>query len=177
MGEIVGMAASICKKRDCTPRDVYRSYYSDLQKMMEIGAGQQDPIMANSERQWVMPARDAIISGRQLRYEANRDSLGYWRSLGDEARWLVEIDTAGRFALELEIACDEGHAGGEFEIRVGNELPAQRHRVESTGTWDQYELFQIGEFSLPAGLHEIRVRSQKKQGPLMKLRSARMIKK
>lgn len=175
MGEIVGMAAAICKKKNCTPRDVYRSHYGDLQKMMEIGAGRHDPIVANDAQQWIMPARDAIVSGRQLRYESNRDSLGYWRSLGDEALWIVEIDQAGRFALELEIACAQEHAGGEFEIRIGEKLPVQTHQVKSTGSWDLYEAMRVGEFSLPAGSHVIRVRSQKKQGPLMKLRSARLI--
>ena len=29
MGEVVGMAASLCKKYDVTPRGVYRSYLED----------------------------------------------------------------------------------------------------------------------------------------------------
>lgn len=39
MGEIVGMAASICKKNDCTPRGVYQHYLSELSDLMEAGAG------------------------------------------------------------------------------------------------------------------------------------------
>ena len=175
MGEIVGMAASICKRKNCTPRDVYQSHFGELKKIMEIGAGRHEPIVANAADQWILPARDALISGRQLRYEANRDSLGYWRSLGDEALWFIQVDQGGRFKLDLEIACADEHAGGEFEIRVGDMIAMQNHQVKSTGSWDHYEAISVGEFVLPAGAHVIRIRSQKEQGPLMKLRSARLL--
>ena len=39
MGEIVGMAASLCKKHDCQPRDVYLSHLDELKKLMQQGAG------------------------------------------------------------------------------------------------------------------------------------------
>ena len=34
MGEVVGMAASLCKKYDVTPRGVYRSHLEDLKTLM-----------------------------------------------------------------------------------------------------------------------------------------------
>lgn len=37
MGEVVGMAASVCRKHDAIPRDVYLKYWNDLKKLMEIG--------------------------------------------------------------------------------------------------------------------------------------------
>ena len=39
MGEVVGMAASICKKHDCNPRDVYKSHLDELKALMEKGIG------------------------------------------------------------------------------------------------------------------------------------------
>ena len=39
MGEVVGMAASICKKRGCDPRDVYKSHLAELKGLMERGVG------------------------------------------------------------------------------------------------------------------------------------------
>ena len=41
MGEIVGMAASVCRQRDCNPRTVYESHLGDLQALMKRGAGKQ----------------------------------------------------------------------------------------------------------------------------------------
>lgn len=39
MGEVVGMAASLCKKHGVSPREVYRSHLSELRAMMKAGAG------------------------------------------------------------------------------------------------------------------------------------------
>lgn len=39
MGEIVGMAASVCKKRSANPRDIYERYLPELQAAMRQGVG------------------------------------------------------------------------------------------------------------------------------------------
>ena len=39
MGEVVGMAASICKKHNCNPRDVYKSHLNELKALMGKGVG------------------------------------------------------------------------------------------------------------------------------------------
>ncbi|NLY02358.1 MAG: FAD-dependent oxidoreductase [Rhodopirellula sp.] len=41
MGEVVGMAASLCKTFDCTPRDVYAKHFDKLQELMSRGVGRQ----------------------------------------------------------------------------------------------------------------------------------------
>ncbi|QDT69966.1 hypothetical protein MalM25_29100 [Planctomycetes bacterium MalM25] len=41
MGEIVAMAASICKEHDCTPRDVYAEHLDELKGLMLRGAGKE----------------------------------------------------------------------------------------------------------------------------------------
>jgi len=41
MGEIVGMAASVCKKHDATPRAVYAQYLAELQDIMQRGVGKK----------------------------------------------------------------------------------------------------------------------------------------
>ena len=41
MGEVVGLAASVCHRHGCLPRDVYRTHFADLQTLMEQGAGKQ----------------------------------------------------------------------------------------------------------------------------------------
>ena len=43
MGEVVGMAASICKEKKVNPRAVYQSYLEDLKKLMERGTGKDLP--------------------------------------------------------------------------------------------------------------------------------------
>ena len=39
MGEIVGMAASICKEQSCSPRDVHAQYWGQLEALMKKGSG------------------------------------------------------------------------------------------------------------------------------------------
>lgn len=39
MGEIVGMAASLCKQHEATPRDVYTDYLDELKVLMRCGVG------------------------------------------------------------------------------------------------------------------------------------------
>ena len=41
IGEVVGLAASVCKKYNALPRDVYKSYFNDLVVLMKKGAGKQ----------------------------------------------------------------------------------------------------------------------------------------
>ena len=43
MGEIVGMAASLCKKYDCNPRAVYQQHLDELKQLMERGVGRLPP--------------------------------------------------------------------------------------------------------------------------------------
>lgn len=42
MGEVVGMAASICSRNSCSPRLVYTEHLYDLKAMMKEGAGKRD---------------------------------------------------------------------------------------------------------------------------------------
>ena len=38
MGEVVGLAASLCKKYDTTPRGIYQDYLGELKTLMKEGA-------------------------------------------------------------------------------------------------------------------------------------------
>jgi len=42
MGEVVGMAASLCKKYETTPRKVYQSHLTELKELMGKGLGKTD---------------------------------------------------------------------------------------------------------------------------------------
>lgn len=42
MGEVVGLAAIVCRKKNALPRDIYTTYFAELQKLMKKGAGRTD---------------------------------------------------------------------------------------------------------------------------------------
>jgi hypothetical protein len=41
MGEVVGMAASICKQHNAMPRDVYEEYLNELKELMITGLAEK----------------------------------------------------------------------------------------------------------------------------------------
>ncbi len=48
MGEVVGMAASICKRYKVKPREIYLSYLDQLKMLMEKGIGKNG--LPNNQR-------------------------------------------------------------------------------------------------------------------------------
>ncbi len=43
MGEVVGMAASLCKKHACNPREIYTHHFDELKALMQKGVGDGKP--------------------------------------------------------------------------------------------------------------------------------------
>lgn len=41
MGEVVGMAASICKKHNCDPHGVYDKHLAKLQNLLKVGVSKE----------------------------------------------------------------------------------------------------------------------------------------
>lgn len=41
MGEVVGMAAALCKKHQVTPRTIYQKYFAEMKELMKKGVGKQ----------------------------------------------------------------------------------------------------------------------------------------
>ena len=41
MGEVVGMAASLCKRQAVLPRDIYRYHLPELKALMKAGVGRR----------------------------------------------------------------------------------------------------------------------------------------
>ena len=65
-GEIIGMAASVCKTRDTNPRAIYEKYLGELQNLMRRGTGKtpaaQQPYTNQGERAPRRPVNLAVPS-------------------------------------------------------------------------------------------------------------------
>ena len=73
MGEVVGLAASVCNRHSCLPRDVYSTYFADLQELMKEGAGgkglpntQMTNVGRNAHHFFEKPIRDVAIPPFEL---------------------------------------------------------------------------------------------------------------
>ncbi|MDE0889697.1 MAG: FAD-dependent oxidoreductase [Phycisphaerales bacterium] len=176
MGEIVGMAAALCKRNDCNPREIYSRHLGELQSLMSVGAGR--PVEAEPNGDIGLTARSARIHGTQLRYEPERDALGYWRTSTDSAAWSVRIPVEMTFDVVAMYACPEAEAGSSFTVRcIGFDGGHQELSsvVKATASWDDHEGHVLGTITLPAGDHLVSMASGKAEGPLMKLRGVRLV--
>lgn len=50
MGEVTGMAAALCNKYQCTPRDIYRSHLPELKELMKEGLGKPSNTLPDNQR-------------------------------------------------------------------------------------------------------------------------------
>ena len=170
MGEIVGLAAAVCRTQDCDPRDVYAQHWDELEAKMRRGAGRLAALVPLTDGSWELGARTAKVRGQSLRYEPARDCLGFWRARDDHPEWELTLDDSGSFDLSALYACAPDEAGGAAEVRVDGS-PVASFRIEATGSWDDYARHVLGTLELAAGAHRVTVHGDEVEGPLMKLRA------
>ena len=175
MGEVVGMAAAVCKAQGCDPREVYTQHLDQLQAVMRKGVGRiaRQPLAPVGVTE--LSGRTAAARGKQVRYEASQDSLGYWRTEGDYVEWEVEASRAGGYEVRAVVACKQGDHGGRLEVRVDDGKAKLGATVPSTGAWKVYRELSIGAVRLEPGVRRISVHNGKASGPLMKLRSLKLV--
>ncbi|MEO0479381.1 MAG: FAD-dependent oxidoreductase [Planctomycetota bacterium] len=174
MGEIVGMAASICAEHECTPRDIYEQHLDQLKALMGRGAGRREPQVEGPEGSILLAARTASLRAQQLRYEAERDCLGYWRTPDDFAEWSAKITRPGRYEVIALYACPEDEAGAGFEVRIEDREVGLVAAVRPTGSWADFAEHRLGTVELSQGSHVVSIHGGKPSGPLMKLRALRL---
>jgi putative membrane-bound dehydrogenase-like protein len=119
-------------------------------------------------------ATQCEIYGNTMVFEAAYKNLGYWSSESDQAVWSFEAPKAGKYAVELDYACENGVAGNAYILEAGTSRLTGK--IEGTGSWDTYRPAKLGTVDLKAGAQKIAFRSQGKiQGALLDLRSVRLI--
>jgi putative membrane-bound dehydrogenase-like protein len=143
----------------------------------------QRKTFAGNKPELVQPAADGslrlrtsncAIYGRTLVLEPKYANLGFWSSADDQAVWTVAAGHAGKYAVWLRWACDNGSAGNTLILQAGTER--LQWKVQGTGSWDVYRRVRIGEITLAAGRQEIVCRpGGKVAGALIDLKSIRLV--
>ena len=119
-------------------------------------------------------ATQCEIYGNTIVFEAAYKNLGYWSSESDQAVWSLDLAKAGKYAVELDYACENGVAGNGFVLDAGS--VRLTGKIEGTGSWDTYKQAKLGSVELKTGPQKLSFRSQGKiQGALLDLRSLRLI--
>jgi hypothetical protein len=77
MGEVVGMAASLCKKHDTAPRGVYENYLEELKGLMNEGIGNLPPDAGLDPPDWLSGAGDNFAHSAQVTVSSCLDADKY----------------------------------------------------------------------------------------------------
>ncbi len=139
IGEVVGKAASICLKNQCTPRDVYTRYFGELKELLALrGAARRETLDApivlpiglaapapqkdlqaavalNTLPGLVLDDSKAILTGPWTQGSGLPDYIeaGYRYRAGKEtgaARYSFKIPKAGKYEVRLNYGQHENRA-------------------------------------------------------------------
>ena len=133
MGEVVGMAAAICKEHSTTPRGVYKDYLDELKKRMQKGVSKMPPPAPAADRTvsagvpktsaWIKTAGANLARKAKATVSSNLDSAKYKASnindgkiaFGMDDRWVSNSN----FPHTVELAWDAPQTIGAVRIVTG----------------------------------------------------------
>jgi putative membrane-bound dehydrogenase-like protein len=109
------------------------------------------------------------IYGPTIVFEPGYKNLGFWGNIDDRAVWDLKIPKPGKYSVAIDYACNPDTAGNTVQISInGLELD---HKIESSGSWDNYRQAKIGTIELPAGTFQLSAQAaQPLKGYLMDLK-------
>ena len=95
-----------------------------------------------------LDARAADIHGQSAKFfEGRPDFIGTWIGGSDYLSWPVAFGKAGAYIVELCYACGPDSTGSQFEIKA-SKASAVSGIAYGTGSWNDYEILYLGEFSV-----------------------------
>ena len=132
MGEVVGKAASICVRHNCTPRDVYANYLDELKTLMSQPGparrpGVHDPIDANAPLPYDANATGGRAKSHSRKAEGGATGLDPKKLPGlviDDAaakltgEWSTGAGLPGYVGTGYRFASAENAATARFEFTV-----------------------------------------------------------
>ncbi len=119
----------------------------------------------------LLRARDATVHGKKLRYDADRNTLGYWTKPDEWVSWDLEITKPDTFAVILLMSAGEGSGGGNYTVEIADQkLTAV---VPQTISFSQFRERFIGKVKIEKpGNYTLSIHALNKPGnSVMNLRS------
>ena len=164
-------------ERDLSKRDfadVIRFLQSNSKPRKKFPNNVPRVIASNAKGILVLPATAAEIYGPSIVLEQRYKNLGYWSSKQDHADWTINVAKGGRYRVEFDYAVHRSAAGDEIHLTVAGKTI--KGRVPSTGVWDNYRVWKVGEIELPKGISRLIVGTPTKpKQAMIDLRTIRLI--
>jgi arylsulfatase A-like enzyme len=112
-----------------------------------------------------MPARTALVSGVQLRFEPlpHKNTLGFWTNKADFITFDFTVEKPGTFTVEVLQGCGKGSGGSEVELAVGDEKLG--FTVRDTGGFQNFEAREVGTLKIEkVGRNTLTLKAKTKPG-------------
>lgn len=111
----------------------------------------------------VLPARDVVIHGTTVRYEPDKNTIGYWFKQQDWVSWDLEVTAPGTFVLEALQGCGSDSAGSHYTVEIADQK--LQDKVQDTGSFHDFRLRKVGEVKIEKpGNYTLSVRVDDKPG-------------
>jgi arylsulfatase A-like enzyme len=146
--------------------------WQDWRVAMNQAVAQRTPVVTLPSAEIRLHAKEATVHGEKLRYEdlPQKNTLGFWTRAEDWASWKFNVETAGKYEIEIQQGCGKGSGGATVTMEVGGKT--FEFTVTETGHFQHFILRTIGVVDLVAGPQEIAVKPKSKPGAaVMDLRS------
>jgi hypothetical protein len=95
-----------------------------------------------------LKASEALVNGVNLRYEPKpeKNTLGYWTKIDDQATWTFEIDRPGTFEVEVFQGCGTGQGGSTMSLLFSRgDATNLEFVVEETGHFQNFKPRIVGQ--------------------------------
>lgn len=103
----------------------------------------------------VLNPEDANLHGGiQSEERGGKPNLGFWLDSKDYAEWTFTAAKAGTVSISTEIAAP---ASSSFTVRLG--ASTKQYTAPTTGSYDSYQVFDLGTFAVMAGKNTLVVRA------------------
>ena len=111
----------------------------------------------------VLPARDVVIHGTTVRYEPDKNTIGYWFKREDWVSWDLEVTVPGTFVLEVLQGCGSDSAGSHYTVEIADQK--LQDKVQDTGSFHDFRLRKVGDVKIEKpGNYTLSVRVDDKPG-------------
>ena len=111
----------------------------------------------------MLHAKDVTIHGSRVRFEPEKNTIGYWTRAEDWVSWDLAIKQPGKFEIELLGACGQGSGDSRYTLTVGDQ--SLEDKVPDTGSFRTFRLRKIGIVEInKAGDYTLSVRPTSKPG-------------
>jgi hypothetical protein len=144
-------------------------------RQRDSGKPAPQPAEKSADGAYTLQIPFAQVTG-EIHYGGHkRPELGNWKHVDESVTWRFEIDKPGRYALELECACDAANAGSVVSIDVdATKLEAT---IPNTGGWKTFKPVPAGTVNISsAGWRDLQIVPEKiAHDQVMILRGVRLV--